>query len=151
MREDKIYKSTYFIYAEVTFVISLIGLFIAPFLEGRKFSIHRYLLIIILMLFYLFGKKRISKIVIDELNEIIKIQVSHFFFLRQNTYSYCIQDIKFKEYERYFSGTTFAPIFEICIENNISFEINTLTDGWSQKTLDKIKVDIEKITKQYKH
>ena len=99
----------------------------------------------IIFLFYLFTKKRISKIAIDETNEIIELQVSHFLFLRQNNYSYCVQDVKIKEFEKYFSGRTLDKFFDISISNNTNFEINTLTDGWSLKTLKKVKEDVEKL------
>ena len=145
MENKKIYKSTYYIFVKVVFFFTFIAIFISPVIGKRQFDIKRTLIIMIIFLFYLFTKKRISKIAIDETNEVIELQVSHFLFLRQNNYSYCVQDVKIKEFEKYFSGRTLDKFFDISISNNTNFEINTLTDGWSLKTLKKVKEDVEKL------
>ncbi len=147
MKEKKIYKSTYYIYVKTTFFIAFIALFISPIIESRQFNIRRTLIIIIIALLYLLTKKRISKIVIDHKTKVIKLEVSHYLFLRHDSYSHSFQDVKIKEFERYFSGTTFAKIIEISLENKVSYEINTLVDGWSKKTLNEIKKDIENYKK----
>lgn len=106
MKDKKIYKSTYYLYVEMTLFITSIALFISPIIESRQFNIRRTLIIIVIALLYLLTKKRISKIVIDHKTRVIKLEVSHYLFLRLKTYSHSVQEVKIKEFERYFSGTT---------------------------------------------
>ncbi len=139
------YKSSYHFILKMTIVMLILCFVGIPVVRQRQPNIFDVLLILVGSLGYLLGKKRISKIVIDYSNGIIEFKVLHYLLLRSDIYTHTIYDAKVTEVERYFSGTTNAIYFEICLANNIKFEINTLVDGWTRKTLDELKEDIEKL------
>ncbi len=104
-----------------------------------------FVVILSVTFFYILFKRRVSKIIINEIENLIIIEVS--FLLARKVFINKIDQLKILEYKKHAGGGKKNNILRIIINEKIYFEINELFDGWSKKTLKNLKYHINSLNK----
>lgn len=139
----KTYKPTFDYFFQLILLLFFLT-FVSPF--GKiKMKFVTFFVILLVTFFYILFKRRVSKIIINEIENLIIIEVS--FLLARKVFINKIDRLKILEYKKHAGRGKKNNILRIIINEEIYFEINELFDGWSKKTLENLKYHINSLNK----